>query len=256
MTSEAIKERIQKTEERIEKKQKTIEKKTSSIEKKKNALKKLGIDYDSVLANNNIRDYQDDSNWYDIYWTYCDINHYKEDIERGSKEIEELKILLNKYNKQLESQSDEEDIYNSLPSIILEAEKNLIEEWDKNDKEKREFYRNKYNEYNAEFPENSIEGYKKFIKEFKYPAYEDMRRTDKEIHDSNVKIARAYIIDFVRRVKEIVGEISDCSKLYCAGPALNGYVQGNLGRASVETILAGGYNIQRLHCRTLVKEIR
>ena len=39
------------------------------------------------------------------------------------------------------------------------------------------------------------------------------------------------------------------------GPVLNGIVQGELGKVRIESILAGGYNIQKLHIRVLVKSI-
>jgi tetratricopeptide (TPR) repeat protein len=58
------------------------------------------------------------------------------------------------------------------------------------------------------------------------------------------------------RVQEVVGDITNADHLYLANDAeINGYVEGTKGRAEVETITAGGYNIQRLHFRMLVKPL-
>lgn len=60
--------------------------------------------------------------------------------------------------------------------------------------------------------------------------------------------------DFIiERTNAIVGEITDASNLRIGSKAdLNGYVIGTRGIAKVQTIGAGGYNIQCFHFRTLI----
>ena len=59
-----------------------------------------------------------------------------------------------------------------------------------------------------------------------------------------------FIID---RTNEIVGKITDASNLTIGNKDdLNGYIIGTKGTAKVQTIGAGGYNIQCFHFRTLI----
>ena len=62
--------------------------------------------------------------------------------------------------------------------------------------------------------------------------------------------------DFIiERTNEIVGTITDASNLKVGAKGdLNGYIIGTRGKAKVQTIGAGGYNIQCFHFRTLINE--
>ncbi len=59
--------------------------------------------------------------------------------------------------------------------------------------------------------------------------------------------------DIYSRCADYVGKLVDMKYIDIVGGSLNGIVVGETGRrARVETIVAGGYNIQRLHYRVLV----
>lgn len=64
--------------------------------------------------------------------------------------------------------------------------------------------------------------------------------------------------DFIiERTNKIVGTITDASNLKIgAKDDLNGYIIGTNGTAKVQTIGAGGYNIQCFHFRTLINEMK
>ncbi len=63
--------------------------------------------------------------------------------------------------------------------------------------------------------------------------------------------------DFIiERTNAIVGKITDATALKVGSKGdLNGYIIGERGRAKVQTIGAGGYNIQCFHFRTLINAI-
>ncbi len=58
----------------------------------------------------------------------------------------------------------------------------------------------------------------------------------------------------ISKIKAKAGEIVDADKLYIGSDGnINGYVTGTIKQVRIETILAGGYNVQCLHYRVLVK---
>ena len=68
---------------------------------------------------------------------------------------------------------------------------------------------------------------------------------------------RAKLLDLIARIMKVVGRITDAGDL-TIGPKgdINGIIIGTEGRAKVETIGAGGYNIQCYHFRTLIHEYK
>lgn len=230
MKFETLKDRIAKAEERLTKKQNTITKKTALIAKKQAGLSKANAD--------------------ERYWIECDIEHLQDDIERLEKEIEATKEQIENYNSQLAGAEKEENTLKELPEILKGLRDELVTRWDAYDKDHAEFLKKRYAEL----------GYKAFVKEYHYSAYDEMHRSSEEIHKANTDAARSLILDLVRRISDRVGEITDWSGIAAnAGThgftVLNGYVAGAQGRVRVESIGAGGYNIQRYHIRVLVHEI-
>lgn len=251
MKIETLKERIEKAEERIEKKKNTIAKKNKSIEKKSGMLlKKHGLTEWKTFNRNTDRNKYSETDFNEIWWTVSDIEMYIDDIQRLNTEIKEIENTLEKYKAQMSGELERENIFNSIiPECMKELEKELISEWDKWDLKRKDFLKEKYKEI----------GYKGFLEKYHHSDYEFMKKSDSDIHDRNVKFAHGEVLDLYNRVKNITGEVVDWSGISLSSgntfPVLTGFVLGKEGRCKVETILAGGYNIQRLHIRTLVHPI-
>lgn len=241
-----LKERITKAQEKVEKKQNTIIKKTARIEKLSDRLaKQYGIDPETFDKYH--REGFDEEAGHDIYWTMCDIDNMKEDIKRGQKEIEATKKTIEKYESQLAGEIEKESLLiRDIPESMKQMQTELVEKWDAWDQERREFLKEKYAEL----------GYKAFMKKYNRADYEFRYLTDEQIHEANERDAKMMIIGLYYRIKDITGEVTNWKGLEIGvgGTAINGYVEGKEGRCTVESILAGGYNIQRLHIRVLVKE--
>lgn len=254
MKIETLRDRIEKAKAKIEKKSGTIVKKNRQIEKKYDALRKLGVE---DPENKNKEDFRhlsetDEKQWNDIAWTYYDIKYLREDIARLENEIEETKQTLAKYEAQLTGEiAKEEILLKEIPEIFNRLRDELVEKWDEWDSNRRERIKKKYREL----------GYKGMIeKGYTRADYEFMYKTDAQIHDANVRDAKILILDLYYRVKGITGEITDWTGVHATigtdgYTVLNGIVIGKEGRAKVESIYAGGYNIQRLHVRVLVHSV-
>lgn len=254
MKINTLKERIEKATQKIEKKQNTIIKKTAQIEKKYKALEKLGVEDPSNKNVDDLRSIRetDENLWSEIYWLYCDIKHLNEDITRGGKEIKATKKTLEKYEAQLAGEIEKESIFlTEVPEVFKSLIDELVTTWDAWDKERRERLRKVFNELGSR---------ECFKRGYTGADYEFRHITDEKIHENNTRDAKTLILDLYSRVKDITGEVTDWSGIHATQgtggfTVLNGVVIGKEGRAKVESILAGGYNIQRLHVRVLVHEI-
>lgn len=242
MTTAQLQERHDKTIERKNKKFVTIERKEKQIEKKRKMLKDAGFDGDKIPQG------QIDTN-YDLWNKTWDIEYLIEDIERNKREIVELENLLAKYEDQLKNETCKETFYNELPAVLKTAEKELAERWYEKQLELLERARNFSREHTS----------KETIDKFGMTCYNWIRfgRTTEEVRKDTADAAKYYVMDLYRRVKNITGDVIDVSELTLnTDHALDGVVTGKLGRARVETIIAGGYNIQCEHYRAIVKEIK
>lgn len=75
-----------------------------------------------------------------------------------------------------------------------------------------------------------------------------------KILDNEIEVKKEL---FIERIREVVGVIEDLSELYLGDNGeINGIVQGEKCKAKVQTIGAGGYNIQCYHYRVLVNKIK
>ena len=232
MKIQTLKDRIQNAESKIEKKQATIQKKTEWIAKK-----------EAKLINLSEQERK---------WAEWDIQNWKDDIQRLNYEIAELQTSIESYEKQLSDEiAKEEVLLKEIPESMKRMQAELVEKWDAWDIERRNFLKEEY----------KLLGWSEFHKNHKTKAdylFKDL--TDDQLHNRNLKDAKCLILDLCNRVKHITGEITDWTGIRaeqgtCGVAVLNGVVLGKEGRCKVESILAGGYNIQRLHVRVLTYEI-
>lgn len=213
--------------ERIAKAKEKVKKKTITMEKKEAKLAEMPKDEDGMKYR-----------YGDSFWL-------SEDIKRLAKEIEATKATIAKYEKQLAGEMEKESLFaTEIPEAMKSLQDELVKRWDEYDKE----HRDRINQDRKEMD------YKAWCRKYSRNEICVVRyKTDEQIHKDNINDAKVMILDLYNRVKAITGEVTDWRGIHASGTALNGFVIGKEGRAEVESILAGGYNIQRLHVRVLVK---
>ena len=67
---------------------------------------------------------------------------------------------------------------------------------------------------------------------------------------------RDMILDLVTRLREHVGTITDASGLHMGYAGVEGLIIGDKGKARLQSVEAGGYNIQCWHVRVLIHPVK
>lgn len=264
----------------IEKTQKTLERHQSRLAKKKVECQKFGInDPDTYVRNSDTT--------YEQFWVLCDYYSIQDDIKNNLKKLEELQEKLRDYR----TKKAEEDRKNDVPIIpVVEeflqrwratADKyyreqvQKIHQWKADYKvyydQQMEELKAKY-EYRVNHIDREVEAEKKERKvDYQYKdnqlkklftqdclklasySCDEFEVQLNKMLDDEVNFKRA---DLYHRCSAVVGVITDATGLKTgSNGSINGVVIGENSKAKVETILAGGYNIQILHYRVLVKPL-
>lgn len=236
-----LKIKVQKAEEAVQKAQKTIERHTAQMEKKLRIIQVHGWDPEDRYCREGTADHDD------AYWAICEYGHKVEDIKNATEKLEDKIRILNNWKVRLEAaEAKERKFLMEVPECMKTMMQELITHWDEHDMARQEQLVKSYRE----------KGYTEWIKTHTRADYLFMYQTKDQIHNENVRSAEATVMDLYNRVNAITGEVTDWDGIRWGGKALNGEVHGKLGSVRVESILAGGYNIQRLHIRVLVHEIK
>lgn len=169
---------------------------------------------------------------------------------------------LEKYQNQLKALEAKEAKFSELPAVLIQFRDNLINKWDAWDAWKQEeirkqrktmpdyYDRDNYIKWHHEMKERWGTGWR----EFSYLTHD-------QIHKTNVTAADDIVENLINRTSQICGTITDCSCLSLDSDnqgylIINGVIKGTQGCCRVESIGAGGYNIQRYHIRVLVKPVK
>ena len=241
-------------------------------------LKKQNSDVEEYIKTHGMKNGDWNDAWYSVLWDYpYKIHDYLESIENAQKEIEERNRMLIDLNEKLIKAEERENIFDSMPQCMKDFMNDAIECWDAWDKMRRESVKQKQSEYYRlkdeyravarEKGKDSEECHEinreiRYIEESysQFEWHELPYLDDDEIHERNVKAGKALVTDLYDRVTKIVGTFEDASELKVTRgnggfSVINGFVRGNGKTAKVQSIGAGGYNIQRFHIRTLVHEV-
>jgi hypothetical protein len=123
--------------------------------------------------------------------------------------------------------------------------------------------RDEYNTLKQENPSKTLEISGYLIDKYNKSIIDEVIRfseKDQYFIDKCTKQSLTLFSNLLNKVSAKVGNITDLSDLTTTSGnneiVLNGVVTGQNGKVKVQSILAGGHGVQRLHIRTLIKEIK
>lgn len=187
---------------------------------------------------------------------YLEGNDY--DLYATANDLYNARNTLNKYNKQLLAETAKNQTLSEMPEVLVQFKNDLIKKWDEYDQWKKNAIREDMKkEREMEYKDYKTMMWEKWGRNYRDAAY----ISSEDIHKQNTKDAETLVLNLINRTVEITGKITDCKALRTdydnrGYSIINGLVIGENGKARIESIGAGGYNIQRYHIRVLVKEVK
>ena len=260
MTVREIRDKLEKAQETVEKKQGTLEKYYKKANKIRNQIAEHGWNIEAGRYQKHVNGSPTTEEAHECYWMFCDLDDALEGIERTKKAIAEKRGVVAKWESKLQEAEEKENVIGrKFPEILKEFQNSIVEMWDRWDLKRKERLKKEYDG----MANNGKERFRAFIEKYSYTTYEFMAyTTPEEIHRENEKQSERVVMNLWNRVADIVGDATDWAGLYLTqgneyeGCTVNGRVIGTKGIAIVETIGAGGYNIQKFHYRTLVHAVK
>jgi hypothetical protein len=282
MTIQELELKVASASEKVEKIKKTISKHEAGATKRLDALIKKEI---------GARNWKDDG-FYDLSYEdktlVQDYDQKLDDAKGATRKLKDAEVILANWITKLDTEINKEKFLNdNAPEVIKE----FLEQWKK---KSYAWYIEMYPKYQedkktfqigeadakAEYIKQNPKGRtwsseaEKFIEQYlkdndikatylTYPpivkAMSTYSREDERLAylEKELESDKRYkMLDLIYRVTDVVGTITDASKLKISNVGnLNGFIIGEKGSAKVETIGAGGYNIQCFHFRTLVHKL-
>ena len=289
MKKETLIDRIQKAEANIEKKQTLIQKMEDRISKNTKKLQSLGYTAEEIEAGvqNPYRMDRNNPNYDKAFDLAYSISNAQDSIQSAKKALPEMLKKLEGYKAELISEEEKEnsrdikvilDFLEMWKGKVTEYYINHVDRWvetlqayHKADHEWCEWYNKNWKQRgNKELMKEmkrpveeakAIHAMYNYLDKYMEPEWIDGNRTytmNKDLlkKDLDEEAKRKY--DFIiERTNRIVGQITDATNLSIGQKGdLNGYIIGTKGTAKVQTIGAGGYNIQCFHFRTLINPMK
>ena len=210
----------------------------------------------------------------DFNWENNPYYYSEYDLKCTLRYLDQARQALENYKKQLTQEQDKaasrtvkpileflenwkcrvkDNYINSLPKY-LEAREQYYTDREQYTTEHPDWFREKAGRAGYRELENNFHRTWNWIRE--YVQSYDTLNLEKLEKDLN-READAKYDKLLEQVISITGQITDVSNLKVGEKGeLNGYVLGEKGKAKVQTIGAGGYNIQCFHFRTLVRKMK
>jgi len=194
----------------------------------------------------------------ELYYLNCDIDYAKEDKKRAERDLVDEKKKFEEYRAKRALEIKKEEATPIVPAV-----EEFLTHWKE---EAKKFYI-------AEV--GAVDDFKKTVSELKwsernkammnrfggmvlnlYGGYHSPAELENKLEVLLTGEVKARREDLFARCSAVAGVILDASGLHIGNNgSINGVVIGENGKARVETIMAGGYNIQILHYRVLVSPI-